>query len=560
MITTAEQASLEERQLLDEALRTFLETGSWPAARDFRVAHERQRHLVDALQARGWLDYRDGSYIVTGRGLHWCSRELAERLSSECDQVLRTLQELYRSGPSRRVSVEQVAQRMGRPLHEAVVGLGYQVVVGNFWSTASGTGSSLTLDLTEAVLDAQPLQPLLMALFDEREASKAPLRLSSLRVQGYRPFADLQAELGPLTVLIGANATGKTSLIDLLRLLSFAATAPLPPSIDPRGPGKTLFYTGGSERIACTLGLTREEHKPLHYELELHGPVGSPRLVHERLYTEGGGEDAQVLLLDFANGRGVLRSPPDWLFHPQSWSLQPGEFSIRRAIDPALLAPYRLQQFLSSWRFYGSIDVSWNAQVRKPVPPEQEAVLNEDGSNLSAVLFNLLTGNQEAWEDLELSLRSAVPGLQSINVRPQGQGLMGTFQEWQGGRLRDLTLADLSDGSLRFLCWAVLCLSPKKPPLICIDEPEMGLHPRALPILASLLRHASQDSQFLVTTHSPYFLSQFSLEEVAVMRKEDGAAIMVRPASNEGLRREIEELGSEELARMHISDELEARS
>jgi predicted ATPase len=74
------------------------------------------------------------------------------------------------------------------------------------------------------------------------------------------------------------------------------------------------------------------------------------------------------------------------------------------------------------------------------------------------------------------------------------------------------------------------------------------------------LRQASTETQILVATHSPYFLSQFSLDEIAVMKKVDGHAVFARPASNEALRHEIDELGAGELARLHLSDELEARS
>jgi predicted ATPase len=186
--------------------------------------------------------------------------------------------------------------------------------------------------------------------------------------------------------------------------------------------------------------------------------------------------------------------------------------------------------------------------------------LKEDGSNLSAVLFHLMTEHPEQWGELETHLRSAVPSFQSLNVKSRG-GPGTVMAVWREQGLKgELTLADLSDGTLKFLCWATLCLSPRKPSLICIDEPELGLHPRVLPVLAGLLRQASTETQLLVTTHSPYFLSQFSLEEIAVMKKVEGRAVFARPASNEALRQEIEELGSGELVRLHISDELEARS
>jgi predicted ATPase len=132
---------------------------------------------------------------------------------------------------------------------------------------------------------------------------------------------------------------------------------------------------------------------------------------------------------------------------------------------------------------------------------------------------------------------------------------------WREEGVRDeLTLADLSDGTLRLLCWLVLCLAPARPPLICIDEPEVGLHPRVLPVLAGVLRLASTETQLVVTTHSPYFLSQFTLDEIAVMKKVDGRAVFVHPASNDALRQEVEELGGAGLAQLHLSDELEGRA
>ena len=80
-----------------------------------------------------------------------------------------------------------------------------------------------------------------------------------------------------------------------------------------------------------------------------------------------------------------------------------------------------------------------------------------------------------------------------------------------------------------------------------------------LPLVAGLLRQAASRGQILVATHSPYLLSQFTLDEIAVMRKEDGRAVFVRPGNSKALRREVEELGGEALSQLHISDELEVR-
>ncbi|MBI4798233.1 MAG: AAA family ATPase [Desulfarculus sp.] len=107
---------------------------------------------------------------------------------------------------------------------------------------------------------------------------------------------------------------------------------------------------------------------------------------------------------------------------------------------------------------------------------------------------------------------------------------------------------------------SVLCLHPKPPTLICIDEPELGLHPRVLPLLAGLFQKASQRTQVLIATHSSYFLSQFPLESIAVMRKEEGRAVWKKPADSQTLKGILDDFGSDEIERLHISDELEVLS
>ncbi len=388
-------------------------------------------------------------------------------------------------------------------------------------------------------------------------------RIESIEISGYRPFDGFKANLGDLTVIIGANATGKSSLFDFLRFICFASSSPLPPEIDPKSVGKTLFHVGSRERILFTLVVNLGQRKPLRYEAEVTGPIGTPRVARERLTTTEPLHPEQrdpFIFLDFRGGRGIVRDQVERKLTRPEWTVQPNELALRRALDPTLRTLSEFQSFLSSWRFYSGFDVSGSAAIRRPVSSEPNPTLADDGANLSAVLFSMMSEHTDTWEELETHLRSAIPGFESLSVRPQGGPgtIIGVWRE--AGVKRDLTLADLSDGTLRLLCWATLCLSVSMPPLVCIDEPELGLHPRVLPTIAGLLRVASARSQILVATHSPYFLSHFSLDEIAVMRKEDGKAVFLRPATSSALRREVEELGGEAIAKLHISDDLEIRS
>jgi predicted ATPase len=121
----------------------------------------------------------------------------------------------------------------------------------------------------------------------------------------------------------------------------------------------------------------------------------------------------------------------------------------------------------------------------------------------------------------------------------------------------ELTLADLSDGTLRFITWAVLSVMPSTPTLICIDEPDQGVHPRTLPLMAGLFEKASQRTQFILATHASYFLTQFEVENIAVMKKNKGKSQYIKISDSRALMDNLDDFGTEELELMHRNDEME---
>lgn len=553
-----------KRELLREILSAVRQTGRYPTMQPFRVAHEDDRKAIDEMVQERLLRTETDHYVLTLDGLRACGGDEAREEVKAAAELLDTLRNAYRRNPSAHVSSPDLADALGKPVPEIQRALTILSEL-PIWSSSirdSVTGLVKQVSLTEDVLDVSAID-LIPAEEEEEEpvaTQKGGRLLTKIEVNGYRPFRTFFAEPGDLTVIIGANATGKSSLFDFLRFISRAVEDPLPPEIDERSAGKMLFHVGGPERIAFAITLDLGQRLPVRYEVEILGPVGNPRVARERLATTRPlHNDAQqpFLFLDFTVGKGVVRDQRGKRLIRPEWTVKANELALRRTLDPTLITLSRVQGLLSSWRFYSGFDVSSAAAVRRPVPTEPEPILREDGSNLSAVLIWLNHEHQQAWEELESHVRSAIPGFRSLNVKPRGGPgtVIGVWRE--DGVDGDLTLADLSDGTLRLLCWAVLCLSPNLPPLLCIDEPELGLHPRVLPMLAGLLRLASGRTQILVATHSPYFLAQFALDEIAVMRKREGAAEFVRPACSRALRTMVEELGGEALTRLHLSDELE---
>lgn len=553
------------REFLRELLGVARSTGTYPQVQAFRDAHESDRPHIDEMVQAGFVGIVMERYMLTLKGLRESDSLEARAELEAAASLIPLLQEHWRTSHAAPVTSAALAQQLGRPELDVqrALTVARQLDFYSGWSLDQTSGLANQVQLSEAVLDASPSDLLPPDEdIDAGDSAEAKLdrHLTRIEIDGYRPFRKFIAEPGDLTVVIGANATGKSSLFDFLRFIRRAVVDPLPPEIDERAAGKSLFHAGGPEHIAFALTLDLGQRLPLRYEAEILGPVGAPKVAREKLATTKPLRDDETkpfVFLDFAGGRGVVRDQREKKLVRPAWTVSSNELALRRALDPTLVTLSRVQAVLSSWRFFSGFDVSSSAAVRRPVPTEPEPALLEDGSNLSAVLMWLNRKHQAVWEELESHLRSAVPGFRSLNVEPRGGPgtVIGVWKE--AGVAGELTLADLSDGTLRFLSWAVLCLSPKLPPLVCIDEPELGLHPRVLPVLAGLLRLASARAQILVATHSPYFLSHFPLDEIAVMRKEAGAARFVRPSSSKALREMVHDVGGEAITRLHLSDELE---
>jgi len=385
-----------------------------------------------------------------------------------------------------------------------------------------------------------------------------PPRLKSIKIKGYRPFRDFSAQLGSLEVIVGANGSGKSSLFEFLRFLRDSMSDEIPPEIIPGSIGQRIFHSPGPEKFSWDIEHEYASDLPsryLEYEGELMGPAGNPHLLHETLrdlYAEG--KKANICMKFEGINGFIVGSPTAGKREPflKKWN----QLALSLANNPLMGACYDLRERILHWRFYNSFDISRD-KIRRPVLIEQTPILDEDAGNLGTVLNCLKLEHESVFDEIQQHLRSAVPGFKGLMVKPYGApGHVMTFWQEDGVGI-DLTLADLSDGVLQLICWMALCLQPNLPSLICIDEPEQGVHPRTLPFLAGLLKKASNRTQILLATHSSYFLTQFDISRIAVMRKENGAAEFRKPRDSKVLTSMLEDFGKEEIEALHISDELE---
>ncbi len=387
--------------------------------------------------------------------------------------------------------------------------------------------------------------------------------LPSIRIRGYRPFKDALFRFEPLQVVVGANGTGKSSLFEFLKFLRDACRQEIPPEIVPGTIGQRIFHKPGPDKFEWEAEIVSET--TIMYSGELMGPAGAGKVVAERVagkkrsfgsLRENSG--MEYVYLDFRMGKGKVGDPRKNEGACKEWDLKKTNMlGLGAMSDSSLALLFDLREYVRGWRFFNAFHIN-TEKIKKSVPTSQNPVLDEDAGNLSAVLLFLMTEHPENLEELKSVLKAAIPGFESLTVKARG-GPGEVIAFWKEKSVdADLNLADLSDGTLRFIVWATACVMPNPPSLICIDEPDLGVHPRTLPVLAGLFEKASRRTQVILATHSSYFLNQFDLEQIAVMKKADGECSFLRVEDSRTLLDNLEDFGAEELERMHQNDELES--
>jgi len=210
--------------------------------------------------------------------------------------------------------------------------------------------------------------------------------------------------------------------------------------------------------------------------------------------------------------------------------------------------PYKLLRLLQEWTLYRDIEVGSDAPVRQPSLLRPTVRLAPNGANLSSVLRSIQDYHPAIWKEIEEILETAYPGFFTIRIPGEGGDGKVLLRWWErpyekeGGFSANL----LSDGTLKLLCLIAILKSPDPPPLICIDEPELGLHPDWIKLIAELLQSAASRTQLVVTTHSPQLVAKLSPDQIIVAEKQNGES-QLNPLPEEKLGKWLKEFNLGEL-------------
>ncbi len=351
-------------------------------------------------------------------------------------------------------------------------------------------------------------------------------------------FKDCTVELGPLNVLIGPNAVGKSNLIEVVGLLQ-AAPSSLSAAIQRGGGARQWIWLGANgspfapASIKCELTLSVGwTPEPVAYELEFNADSnGGLAIFGERVET---GDHSRAYLVRGHNQLALdLESVPGGV---STAAAPPGESALSQYKNPLDTTPVTAVGYhFSQIRIFREFRTGPQSQARYGISTSAPKDALLDGAdNLALVLHELdFLGVHER---IKAYLARFCERFQDVKVRV-GEGVAKTFLS-ETGLSEMLSAIRMSDGTLKFLALLAALFHPKPPPLLCIEEPEAGLHPDAMRLVAEALVEASQTTQLIVTTHSEALVDALTdrPETVLVCERDPENGTQMRRLSREDLK------------------------
>ncbi|MCU0499353.1 MAG: AAA family ATPase [Anaerolineae bacterium] len=345
-------------------------------------------------------------------------------------------------------------------------------------------------------------------------------QLDQVHIQGFKSIRDQTIQLEDLNVLIGANGAGKSNFISMFRFLNEMVAQNLQVFVGQSGGANTFFYHGSKITPAFSLYLEFGDN------------------VYHVVFVSS--SDQRLI---FKDERCAYKPSGNVIFargHQETFLVEQAKDHPRRIADHVLKA-------LKGWQVYHFHDTSATAAVKRLGDLHDNRFLRPDASNLAAYLYFLRERHHAYYTNIVDTIRLVAPFFRDFELDSNRLYESQIRLEWsEFGNPIPFDASALSDGTLRFICLAVLLMQPELPSAVIIDEPELGLHPYALVLLASLLKSAATRTQVIVSTQSVPLVNQFDPEQVIVVDREEGASIFKR-LSSENLEDWLEDYGVGEL-------------
>ena len=339
--------------------------------------------------------------------------------------------------------------------------------------------------------------------------------LDWITIEGFKSIKSIEElELRPINVLIGANGAGKSNFLEVFSFLNAIRLGRLRNYVGKSYGVDTILHFGSKTTQYLSIGTSFENEKR-EYNIVLAA------------------DDAYGM---FPSSEGVRTSVKQEQIDDKSFSTdyglpgRDGEAGIYSSEERSGAISYVRNQLLH-WRVYHFHDTSASSPIKKHAAVDDNRFLRHDGSNLAAFLYYLREVHGRSYDIIRRTVQLVAPFFDDFFLEPRALNEDTIRLEWRHwGSDNYFDAASLSDGTLRFIALATLLLQPRelRPSVILLDEPELGLHPYAMTILASLVKQASVETQVVVATQSPLFLDHFEPEDVLVTERVEGETQFTR--------------------------------
>jgi predicted ATPase len=330
-----------------------------------------------------------------------------------------------------------------------------------------------------------------------------------LRIRGYKSIQDSGVfSLKPINILIGGNGAGKSNFISFFRFINKLANKDLRLHVAQEGGANRLLYMGRKVTSELSIDL---DFQPNSYRCVLV-PDAEDRFVFKR---EVAGFDADSI--NYGGGRK----------EPSLIKAGAEESGLPSPEGPATI-PRHVLWYMLDWKLYHFHDTSRSARVKQPGSlGGDNRRLADDAGNLAAFLY--LMRDKPEYKEVVATVQRIAPFFQDFVLFPEPNNPDQIRLRWKHrGTDESFDVHQLSDGTLRFICLATLLLQPQLPRTILLDEPELGLHPYALQLLAALIRSVAEKTQVIASTQSATFADQFTWEDIVVADRLDERTVLRR--------------------------------
>ena len=366
------------------------------------------------------------------------------------------------------------------------------------------------------------------------ESPRAP-GLRSIRVEGFRSLRLVELEVRPINVLIGANGSGKTNLLDVFSMLAAIRQGTLRRWVALAGGAGDIVHFGADKTDELSIALSFDDDLGHQYELTLSVASNDglvPTWEGAGRYVDDSG-DMDIEELPAERGEAGISAE-----------------GATRTGDPADHSPAAfVARQMDRWRKHHFHDTGAGSPLLATARLHDNRSLRGDGANLAAFLYRLSKTHPSRYDMILKTIRLVAPFLGDFRLRPMALNESTIRLEWAHRNSPDFfDVSLLSGGTLRFIALTTALLQPSelRPRLILLAYPEFGLHPTAVDLLAALIRQAAGTSRIIVATHSPILLDYFEPEDTVVVERRHNETILLRKTTEE-LRPWLEDFSLGEL-------------